>query len=79
MMDYASLTADELVEHLIDENGLAAFLDIQQKGIPYEQWDWFTITRDLQAFSHGLLTFSPSFLHELYELQQSRLEKEQAA
>ena len=71
--DYGVLTAEELVEHLIDENGLVAFLDAQQKGEPYERWDWWTITRDLQAFSHGLLTFSPGYLQELYELQRSRL------
>ena len=82
-MDYERLTADELVAHLIDgicplcgeesTPGLAKYLDTQQKGIPREDWDWFVITRDLQAFTRGLLTFSPEYLEELYEMQVARL------
>lgn len=72
IIDYGVMSADELVEHLIDENGLATFLDTQQAGIPKEDWDWVVITRDLQAFSHGLLTFSPGYLQELYEMQCQR-------
>ena len=67
------MTPDEFVDHLIDENGLVRFLDVQQDKVPYEDWDWTAITLHLQAFSRGYLTFSPEYLKDLYEMQRGRL------
>jgi hypothetical protein len=74
VIDYGRLEPDALVEHLIDENGLADFLEIQQSGIALEDWDWREITLHLQAFSRGHLTFSPDYLQALYALQCERRE-----
>ena len=79
MIDYGRLTPDELVDLFIDENGLAPFVEIQQKGIPYEDWDWWRITVDLAAFSRGYLTFSPEYLKDLYEMQRARVDRRAVA
>lgn len=71
VIDYAAMSRDELVDHFIDENGLVAFLDVQQRGIPYADWNWKRITLDLMAFSH-YLQFSPAYLKDLYEMQKGR-------
>lgn len=71
VIDYGSMDRDQLVDHFIDENGLAKFLDTQQAGIPREEWDWRIIARDLMAFSR-YLQFSPSYCEELYDMQKQR-------
>lgn len=71
-IDYGHMSPDELVDHFMDEDGIAPFIDIQQKGIPFTDWDWRQITIDLQAFSRGRLTFSPEYLRDLYEMQAQR-------
>ena len=71
-IEYGKMTPDELVEHLIDENGLAAFIDIQQANRPQDEWDWREITLHLQGFSKGYLTFSPEYLEDLYRMQKAR-------
>ena len=71
------MTPDELVDHLIDEQGLVLFLDTQQKGKRYEDWDWHAITSHLAGFSRGYLTFSPAYLKDLYEMQSGRLSHDQ--
>ncbi len=73
MTDYARMTSEELVEHFIDDNGLAPFIDLQQKGVPFAEWDWRSLAVYLQAFSRGYLTFSPEYLEELYEMQAQRI------
>lgn len=73
MIEYGKLSPDELVDLLLDEEGLVAFLDTQQRNIPYEDWEWDIITRDLIAFSRGYLTFSPEYLRDLYEMQRDRI------
>jgi hypothetical protein len=77
--DYGQLTPDELLDHLLDENGLAPFIEIQQTGIPREEWDWIAITVHLQGFTRGYLTFSPEYLESLYEMQRERRADEVAA
>ncbi len=79
VVDYRSMSSDELVDHFIDENGLAAYLDLQQRGISHSDWDWRIIARDLAAFTHGYLTFSPEYLAGLYEMQLERIAEEAAA
>lgn len=76
MIEYGRMTPDELVEHLIDEQGLVAFLDTQWANKPYEDWDWNRATVHLQGFSRGHLTFSPQYLRDLYEMQRDRLQGE---
>ena len=71
VIDYAAMSRDELIDHFIDENGLAVFIDTQQQGIERSEWDWRLIARDLMAFSH-YLTFSPQYLEELYDMQKGR-------
>lgn len=71
--DYGRMEPDALVEHLVDENGLVAFLDTQQSGREYVDWDWRAITVHLQGFSRGRLTFSAEYLRDLYEMQRERL------
>lgn len=71
VIDYAHMTRDELVDHFIDDNGLAQFIDTQQAGIDRGEWDWHLIARDLMAFSH-YLQFSPAYLEELYDMQKGR-------
>ncbi len=82
MIDYGRMSTDELVEHFIDERGLADFIDLQYKNWPQEgdphhkpeplpPWDWRIISRDLMALSRGYLTFSPAYLKELYEMQSA--------
>jgi hypothetical protein len=66
------MTPDELVEHLVDEGGLRTFIEVQQSGIAYEDWDWRALTVFLQGFSRGYLTFSPAYLRDLYEMQRDR-------
>lgn len=72
LVDYASMSRDELVDHFIDENGLAQFIDTQMTGVPRSDWDWRMITRDLMAFSH-YLQFSPGYCEELYDMQKTRM------
>lgn len=71
VIDYGHMTRDELVDHFIDENGLAQFIDTQQAGRDRSEWDWRIIARDLMAFSR-YLTFSPAYLEELYDMQTGR-------
>jgi hypothetical protein len=71
IIDYASMSRDELVDHFIDDNGLAHFLDVQYAGIEPALWDWRIIARDLYAFC-SYLTFSPEYLKELYAMQKER-------
>lgn len=73
MTEYGRMTPEEFVEHLIDEQGLVAFLDTQWANQPYEDWDWKRATTHLQGFSRGYLTFSPGYLKDLYEMQRARL------
>lgn len=70
IVDYGAMDTEALLDHLLDENGLAPFIDTQQKGIPRADWDWRAITVFLMSFTHGRLTFSPGYLEELYEMQQ---------
>lgn len=72
VIDYAAMSGDELIDHFIDDNGLAQFLDTQQAGIAREDWDWQLMARDLMAFSH-YLQFSPAYLEELYDMQKARI------
>lgn len=74
--DYGRMEPDALVEHLVDENGLVAFLDTQQAGREYGDWDWRAITVHLQGLSRGRLTFSPEYLRDLYEMQRDRIAQE---
>ncbi len=74
---YGRMTPDELVEHFMDENGLAPFLDLQQEGIPLEDWNWPRIANFLGAFSRGYLTFSPAYLADLYAMQIDRISRSQ--
>lgn len=71
LVNYTAMSRDELVDHFIDENGLAHFIDVQMAGTDPQAWDWRLITRDLQAFC-PYLTFSPEYLQELYAMQKSR-------
>jgi hypothetical protein len=71
-IDYGSMTTEMLVDHFIDEAGLARFIDIDQTGIPFEDWDWRSIAIHLHGFTRGHLTFSPEFLRDLYAMQKAR-------
>ena len=71
VVDYGRMSKDELVDHFIDENGLAAFLETQHGGPLDEHSDWPIITRDLRAFC-PYLTFSPHYLEDLYRMQKER-------
>lgn len=71
VLDYGSMSRDELVDHFIDDNGLAHFIDVQQKGVDPAEWDWAILARDLRAFC-PYLTFSPEYLQELYAMQKAR-------
>lgn len=71
VIDYSHMSREELIDHFIDDNGLAQFIDTQQAGIDRSEWDWRIIARDLMAFSH-YLQFSPTYLEELYDMQRGR-------
>jgi hypothetical protein len=71
LIDYGAMTRDELIDHFIDDNGLAQFIDTQMTGVPRHEWDWRVIARDLMAFSH-YLQFSPGYCEELYDMQKER-------
>ena len=73
LIEYGRMSPDEFVDHCIDENGLVTFIDTQQKGRRYEDWDWNAIAVHLQGFSRGYLTMSPAYLKDLYEMQAGRL------
>lgn len=79
MTDYGRMTLDELLDHFLDEDGLAPFIEIQQKGVPREEWDWRAITLHLQGFTRGHLSFSPEYLEDLFVLQHGRREQGKAA
>lgn len=72
LIDYGHMDPEELVDHFIDENGLARFIDVQQRGVPREDWDWRALTVFLQAFTKRRLTFSPEYLQDLYKMQLAR-------
>jgi hypothetical protein len=71
VVDYGRMSKDELVDHFIDEGGLAAFLEVQHGGPLDEHSNWLLIARDLRAFC-SYLTFSPAYLQDLYEMQKER-------
>ena len=71
VIDYSQMDRDALVDHFIDEGGLARFIDTQQTGVDRADWNWTRITLDLMAFS-PYLQFSPSYLEEIYEMQKAR-------
>lgn len=78
VIEYGRMTPDEFVDHCIDENGLAGFIDTQQANNPRprDEWDWNVIAVHLQGFSRGYLTFTPAYLRDLYEMQRERLSLE---
>ncbi len=72
VVDYGRMSRDELIDHFIDEGGLAQYLETQNGGPLGADANWPLINRDLIAFSRGYLTFSPQYLQDLYEMQKGR-------
>jgi hypothetical protein len=71
LIDYGSMSRDQLVDHFIDDGGLAHFIDVQMAGVDASEWNWTKLASDLRGFN-SYLTFSAEYLHQLYSMQKER-------
>jgi len=69
IFDYAKATPEMLADYLLDEGGLAHFVDAQIRGLPRESWPWAEISRSLWALSGKKWLMRPETIECIYDQQ----------
>lgn len=72
VIDYMSLSPDDLAEHLLDHGGLVGFVEAQTKGLPRQDWDWTNLSRAIWALSGKTWLMMPETVESIYEMQVGR-------
>jgi hypothetical protein len=71
---YAGMTSEEFLDYLLDENGLAHFVDVQLKGVQERtDQDWQDVTLRIWYLSDRHWQPTPEYVRDLYAMQKARL------
>jgi hypothetical protein len=70
---YRGMTPDEFVDYLIDECGLAVFVDEQLRGLPErDDSHWLEVTQRIWHLSGKQWQPTPAYVQGLYDAQCAR-------
>lgn len=73
MSGYRGMTPEEFVDFLIDENGLASFVDEQMRGWTNRDELWGDVTYRIWYLSANQWQPTPDYVASLYDAQCERL------
>jgi hypothetical protein len=69
VIDYTTLSAEDLGAHMLDEGGLLRFVNVQMQGVPREEWNWAGICRSIWALSGKQWLLTEGTAESIYEEQ----------
>lgn len=72
MTRYKNMSAEEFVDYMLDESGLAAFVEEQFHLLPTGEWAWQEVALRISHLSEKQWQPSAEYVAGLYAMQKQR-------